>query len=183
MGGLDMGQEHRIDAFRLTLDEAPESVAIPDSLRQRRVAVVFIALDQAGRSTEAGAAGCKGRCPFCSLPPERIVQTSERIYAVRDAFPVSLGHTLLIPRRHVASLFGLTVVEWVELGQSLARARSALLDEFHPDGFNIGINDGSAAGQTVSHLHVHLIPRYRGDQPEPRGGVRWIFPERAQYWL
>ncbi|HOW76645.1 MAG TPA: HIT family protein [Candidatus Competibacteraceae bacterium] len=116
------------------------------------------------------------------MPPERIVQTTERIRVVRDALPVSLGHTLLIPRRHVASLFGLTMVEWVELGQMLVRARTALLDEFHPDGFNIGINDGPAAGQTLSHLHVHLIPRYRGDQPDPRGGVRWIFPEKARYW-
>lgn len=183
-----MGQEQMMDAFRLMLEEAPESIAIPESLRQRRVAVVFIALDQAGGSVEAGAApsggtvGGSGRCPFCSLPPERIVQTTERIRVVRDAFPVSLGHTLLIPRRHVASLFGLTMVEWVELGQMLVRARTALLDEFHPDGFNIGINDGPVAGQTVSHLHVHLIPRYRGDQPDPRGGVRWIFPDKARYW-
>ncbi len=177
-----------MDAFRVMLDKAPESIVIPESLRQRRVAVLLIALDQAGGST-AGAAtgmpgviGCGGRCPFCSLPPERIVQTTERIRVVRDAFPVSPGHTLLIPRRHVASLFGLTMVEWVELGQTLVRARAALLDEFHPDGFNIGINDGPAAGQTVSHLHVHLIPRYRGDQPDPRGGVRWIFPDKARYW-
>ena len=177
-----------MNAVSLTLDAAPESITIPESLRQRRVAVVFIALDQAGGSadlgaaTSAGTAGCGGRCPFCSLPPERIVQTTERIRVVRDAFPVSLGHTLLIPRRHVASLFGLTMVEWVELGQMLVRARTALLDEFHPDGFNIGINDGPVAGQTVSHLHVHLIPRYRGDQPDPRGGVRWIFPNKARYW-
>lgn len=178
-----------MDAFRMMLDEAPESIAIPESLRQRRVAVAFIALDKAQGLVEADDAamslpgvGSGGRCPFCSLPSERIVQATERIRVVRDAFPVSPGHTLLIPRRHVASLFGLTMVEWVEMGQLLVRARAALLTEFQPDGFNIGINDGPAAGQTVAHLHLHLIPRYRGDQPDPRGGVRWIFPDKARYW-
>ena len=102
--------------------------------------------------------------------------------AIRDAFPVSPGHTLLLPRRHVGSLFDLTVVEWVELGQLLAQVRTALQAEFRPDGFNVGINDGTAAGQTVMHLHVHLIPRYRGDRPDPRGGIRWIFPDKARYW-
>ena len=102
--------------------------------------------------------------------------------AIRDAFPVSPGHTLLVPRRHVGSLFDLTVVEWVELGQLLAQVRTALQAEFRPDGFNVGINDGTAAGQTVMHLHVHLIPRYRGDRPDPRGGIRWIFPDKARYW-
>ncbi len=102
--------------------------------------------------------------------------------AIRDAFPVSPGHTLLVPRRHVVSLFDLTVVEWVELGQLLAWVRTALQAEFRPDGFNIGVNEGVAAGQTVMHLHVHLIPRYRGDRPDPRGGVRSIFPDKARYW-
>ena len=107
---------------------------------------------------------------------------TEHFYAIRDAFPVAPGHTLLIPRRHVVSLFDVTVVEWVELGQLLVEARAALRSEFQPDGFNIGVNDGPAAGQTVRHLHVHLIPRYRGDRPDPRGGVRWILPEKARYW-
>lgn len=102
--------------------------------------------------------------------------------AIRDAFPVSPGHTLLLPRRHVGSLFDLTVVEWVELGQLLARVRTALQAEFRPDGFNVGVNEGAAAGQTVPHLHVHLIPRYRGDRPDPRGGIRWIFPDKVRYW-
>ena len=121
-------------------------------------------------------------CPFCNLSQERIVAVSEHMRAIRDAFPVSPGHTLLLPRRHVGSLFDLTVVEWVELGQLLARVRTALQAEFRPDGFNVGVNEGAAAGQTVPHLHVHLIPRYRGDRPDPRGGVRWIFPDKARYW-
>ena len=61
-------------------------------------------------------------------------------------------------------------------------AQQQLQQEFRPDGYNIGINDGAAAGQTVVHLHVHLIPRYAGDRPDPRGGVRWVIPERADYW-
>jgi diadenosine tetraphosphate (Ap4A) HIT family hydrolase len=122
------------------------------------------------------------RCPFCALPLERIVHQTAHLVAIRDAFPVSPGHTLLIPRRHVVSLLDVTVVEWVELGPLLVEVRAALRNEFQPDGFNIGINDGVAAGQTVRHSHVHVIPRYHGDQPDPRGGVRWILPEQAKYW-
>ncbi len=121
-------------------------------------------------------------CPFCALAPERIVHHTEHLYAIRDAFPVTPGHTLLIPRRHIVSLIDVTVVEWVELGQLLVEARAALRSEFQPDGFNIGVSEGAAAGQTVNHLHVHVIPRYCGDCPDPRGGVRWILPEKAKYW-
>jgi diadenosine tetraphosphate (Ap4A) HIT family hydrolase len=102
--------------------------------------------------------------------------------AIRDGFPVSEGHTLIIPIRHIASLFEATVEEQAALLELLAQARQQLQEELKPDGFNIGINDGSAAGQTVMHLHIHLIPRYAGDQPDPRGGVRWIFPDKAAYW-
>jgi diadenosine tetraphosphate (Ap4A) HIT family hydrolase len=84
--------------------------------------------------------------------------------AIREADPASPGHTLLIPRRHVVSLFGLTIVEWVELGQLLTETHAALVAEFQPDGFNVEASDGAAAGQSVRHLHVHLIPRYRGDR-------------------
>ena len=121
-------------------------------------------------------------CPFCKLPAADIVHHSEHLRAIRDRFPISLGHTLLLPRRHVVSLFDLSIVEWVELGLLLNEARAALQAELQPDGFNIGINDGVAAGQTVMHLHVHLVPRYHGDSPDPRGGVRWILPEQARYW-
>lgn len=87
------------------------------------------------------------------------------------------AHMPLPPRRHVASLFDLTVVEWVELGQLLAQARTVLQAEFRPDGFNVGVNHGTAAGQTVPHLHVHMIPRCRGDRLDPRGGVRWVLAD------
>jgi diadenosine tetraphosphate (Ap4A) HIT family hydrolase len=101
---------------------------------------------------------------------------------IRDGFPVSPGHTLVIPRRHVGSFFDLTSNERTEMLTLLDQAKMDLDKEFNPDGYNIGINDGAAAGQTVPHLHIHLIPRYEGDQSDPRGGVRWIFPEKADYW-
>lgn len=121
-------------------------------------------------------------CPFCSLPPSRIVLENERALAIRDGFPVSPGHTLIIPQRHVQSFFEATSEEVGDMLDLLKKAREGLQAELDPAGFNIGINDGEAAGQTVMHLHLHLIPRFKGDVPEPRGGVRWIFPDKADYW-
>jgi diadenosine tetraphosphate (Ap4A) HIT family hydrolase len=89
---------------------------------------------------------------------------------IRDGFPVSPGHTLLIPRRHVASFFDLSAAERASLMTLLDWAKAEIEREHRPAGFNIGINDGPAAGQTVSHLHVHLIPRYLGDAAAPVAG-------------
>jgi diadenosine tetraphosphate (Ap4A) HIT family hydrolase len=121
-------------------------------------------------------------CPFCTLPLERIIDSNEFGVAIRDGFPVSPGHTLVIPKRHIGSWFEISNDEQRGLLDLLARAKTDLQEEFKPDGYNIGINDGPAAGQTVPHLHMHLIPRYKGDQEDPRGGVRWIIPEKAKYW-
>jgi diadenosine tetraphosphate (Ap4A) HIT family hydrolase len=121
-------------------------------------------------------------CPFCSLPTARVVDEGEHCFVIRDAFPVSEGHTLIISKRHVGSLFELTEPEALDFFRQLGRAKQTLDAAYRPTGFNVGINDGRAAGQTVPHLHVHLIPRYAGDVPDPRGGVRWIFPEKADYW-
>ena len=121
-------------------------------------------------------------CAFCTLPPERIVDSSPHAIVIRDGFPISPGHTLVIPRRHVGSFFELEPDERSELLTLLDQAKADLDREFKPDGFNIGINDGPAAGQTVPHLHIHLIPRYNGDREDPRGGVRWIIPDKADYW-
>jgi len=122
-------------------------------------------------------------CPFCSLDNSRIIVASNpHALAIYDGFPISPGHTLIIPKRHVASFFELTAEEQTAMLALLAEMRQLLLTERNPDGFNIGINDGAAAGQTIMHLHIHLIPRYAGDQPDPRGGVRWIFPDKAAYW-
>ena len=122
------------------------------------------------------------QCPFCTLSPDRIVAQSALALAVRDAFPASPGHTLILPRRHVGSFFEVTAEERAEM-LALLDAAKAQIDAAHrPDGYNIGINDGAAAGQTVAHLHMHLIPRYRGDVPDLRGGVRWVLPQLARYW-
>jgi diadenosine tetraphosphate (Ap4A) HIT family hydrolase len=121
-------------------------------------------------------------CPFCTLPAERIVTSDEYALVIRDAFPISPGHTLIVPKRHVRSFFEIERRERESMLGLLEAAKEKLDREFQPDGFNVGINDGTAAGQTVLHLHIHLIPRYAGDRPDPRGGVRWIIPEKADYW-
>ena len=121
-------------------------------------------------------------CPFCELAPERILKRGELFLVFADGYPVSPGHTLVIPKRHVASIFETTAQERSELFSLLDWCRGELIARHRPAGFNIGINDGNAAGQTVMHLHIHLIPRYARDKPGPRGGVRWIFPEKADYW-
>lgn len=122
------------------------------------------------------------QCPFCHLPPERILLSNDVGWVIRDAFPVSPGHTLVIPKRHIGSFFDLTDDERNGLMALLAEAKLGTEAEFAPAGYNIGINDGPAAGQTVPHLHIHLIPRFAGDLPDPRGGVRWVIPDKARYW-
>ena len=121
-------------------------------------------------------------CPFCTLPAQRIIHTSQHGVVIKDGFPISPGHTLVIPRRHVDSFFTLTADEKLDLLGLLEIAKASVDAEFKPDSYNVGINDGPSAGQTVPHLHIHLIPRYIGDVPDARGGVRWIVPGKADYW-
>ncbi len=121
-------------------------------------------------------------CPFCTASESRVVDQNMHAVWIRDGFPVSLGHSLVIPKRHVGSFFEVGAEERAALLELLDRARAVAIAEFQPDGFNIGINDGAAAGQTVPHLHIHLIPRYAGDVADPRGGVRWVVPDKVDYW-
>ena len=121
-------------------------------------------------------------CYFCSLPSKRIILETELSMVIRDSFPVSEGHTLIITKRHIESIFDATKEEQIDLLANLEGAKKILDKEFSPDGYNVGINDGKAAGQTVMHLHTHLIPRYSGDSEQAKGGVRWIFPDKANYW-
>ena len=120
-------------------------------------------------------------CIFCN-PDRPIVVQNELAYAIRDGFPVSPGHTLVMPRRHAATVLDLTGDELAACF-SLVRLLVVLLeDELHPNGFNIGMNCGEAAGQTVMHAHIHVIPRFAGDVPNPRGGVRHVIPGKGSYW-
>ncbi len=111
----------------------------------------------------------------------RWVNENRSAAALRDEFPVSPGHTLIIPKRVVSSLFDLSDEEMLDCWHLLNVERARLETEFSPDGFNIGVNIGNAAGQTVPHAHIHLIPRYEGDTPSPRGGVRGVIPGKANY--
>ena len=121
-------------------------------------------------------------CPFCHLDTSSLLCSNRHAVAVLDGFPVTPGHSLIIPKRHIVSFFDATPEEQAALFELLGQVRQRLVAERQPDGFNIGVNDGAAAGQTVMHLHLHLIPRYLGDTADPRGGVRWIMPEKAPYW-
>lgn len=121
-------------------------------------------------------------CPFCEMPTDGMIEENGLAYAVRDAFPVTPLHTLVIPKRHVRSYF--------ELGQSELNACHWLLErekevigrqDTSVEGFNVGINDGEVAGQTVFHCHIHLIPRRKGDVEDPTGGVRNVFPGQGAY--
>ena len=121
-------------------------------------------------------------CPFCQPPPERRLAEAVLALALWDSYPLNPGHVLIVPRRHVASWFDATPQERDAMLGLADEARTIVVRKHAPAAFNLGINDGPAAGQTVPHLHLHLIPRYAGDIADPRGGVRWILPARAAYW-
>ena len=121
-------------------------------------------------------------CVLCNLTASRIAWSSPHVLAVWDAFPVSPGHALVIPRRHAGGWENLTDNERTDIGTGIDAVRALIADRHRPDGYNVGFNDGAAAGQTVMHFHVHVIPRYAGDVPDPRGGVRWVLPDKAAYW-
>lgn len=109
------------------------------------------------------------------------VASNRLAFAIRDAFPVSPGHTLIVPRRLVATWFDASVDERAAIVELLDVVKQQLDAELHPDGYNVGFNAGEAAGQTVAHLHLHVIPRYRGDGEDPRGGIRHVMPGKGNY--
>ncbi len=116
--------------------------------------------------------------PFLDRP---VIAENPHAFAIRDAFPVAEGHTLIISRRVVADYFDLSREEQAAIWDLVNTMKQKLETDFHPDGYNVGINIGSAAGQTVGHVHVHLIPRKKGDHPDPRGGVRSVIPGKTIY--
>ncbi len=122
-------------------------------------------------------------CIFCKLKnEERIIGECEQTITFIDNYPASPGHTLVIPKRHFATYFEATEDEILAIGKAVQAAKKVLDKEFSPDAYNIGINNGLMAGQSVMHLHVHIIPRYKGDVENPKGGVRWILRDKANYW-
>jgi diadenosine tetraphosphate (Ap4A) HIT family hydrolase len=121
-------------------------------------------------------------CPFCAPDLPSTVSSSAHAAAIPDAYPVTEGHLLVIPRRHVESVFDLDEAEQADLWSLVARVRDELRRRPGVVACTVGVNDGPAAGQIVRHAHVHVIPRREGDVPDPRGGVRWVIPERAAYW-
>jgi diadenosine tetraphosphate (Ap4A) HIT family hydrolase len=123
----------------------------------------------------------KTDCPFCNLDPTRIQAENNLAIATADAFPVSPGHTLVLARRHVSDFFELSAAEVAAVFELVFEMKRRLAAEHHPGGFNVGVNVGPVAGQTVMHVHVHLIPRFPGDVAEPRGGVRNVIPGTGCY--
>lgn len=121
------------------------------------------------------------QCIFCNLASERIIAENELCLAIRDGFPVSEGHTLIIPKRHVADYFDLTSDEIAAMQTMMKESKCQLDNTLHPDGYNVGVNVNAAAGQTVFHVHMHLIPRYIGDVDNPKGGVRGVIPGKQKY--
>ena len=119
-------------------------------------------------------------CPFCNLDRDCLIE-SDTAFAIYDGYPVSPGHALIIPKRHVANYFELSEEEQAACFRLLNEVKAMVQERYRPDGFNVGINVEEAAGQTVGHVHIHLIPRYWGDVGEPRGGVRGVIPSKQQY--
>jgi ATP adenylyltransferase len=121
-------------------------------------------------------------CLFCSIPSDRVIAENELAYAIRDGFPVTPLHTLVIPKRHAADFFEMTEAEMAACNALLRELKVAISDE-DPTvaGFNIGMNAGATAGQTIFHSHIHLIPRRQGDVENPRGGVRHLIPGKGFY--
>ncbi len=119
-------------------------------------------------------------CLFCT-DPHGVSLNNELAYSARDTYGVSPGHTVVIPRRHVASFFELTPEEINACMELITKERKLLDEEFSPDGYNIGVNIGPAAGQSIFHVHIHIIPRYKGDVENPQGGVRHVIPKKGHY--
>lgn len=121
-------------------------------------------------------------CVFCQLNPKvELLSETATAVAFLDGYPVSEGHTLIVPKRHVTNYFDLTIHEQRALWLLVNRCKKILTERYNPDGFNVGINVNEAAGQSVFHVHIHLIPRYKGDVENPKGGVRGVIPGKQGY--
>lgn len=126
----------------------------------------------------------RGECPFCErvAVPHDLLADGVLCVAFYDRTPLNPGHVLVVPHRHESDFLALFPEELSAMLRMAAQVRGQLDEQFWPDGFNLGVNIGEAGGQTVGHAHLHLIPRYWGDVPDPRGGIRCLIPERTRYW-
>ena len=125
-------------------------------------------------------------CLFCNKKKQKIIFTSELLFVVRDSYPVTKLHTLIIPHRHVSNFFDLNDKELNDLNKILKKERKSLLVlDKEITGFNVGVNAGKDAGQSIMHCHIHLIPRRKGDIENPQGGVRGVIPTKQKYnkWI
>ena len=122
-------------------------------------------------------------CLFCKWKDEKekIILENEYAFARFDEFPVNKGHILFMTKRHVSDFFGTTLEEKNAIFELMEKAKEIIDKEYKPDGYNIGMNCGEAAGQSVMHIHIHLIPRYKGDVENPRGGIRGVIPKNQSY--
>ena len=118
---------------------------------------------------------------FSELPPERVLHRSEYFFIIEDGFPVSPGHLLIISNEIRTDYFALSSAEKTALPEMIVKAKEMIESHYKPDGYNIGMNSGTAAGQTVMHFHCHVIPRYKGDMENPRGGVRHCVEGKGDY--
>ena len=124
----------------------------------------------------------ESNCPFCYISKDiKIICENTLAIATYDIFPVNRGHVLIIPKRHFLSFFEITKEEYLAVFNLIENVKTILDKRFNPDGYNIGVNINKAAGQTIPHCHIHVIPRFNGDMVNPRGGVRHVIPERGSY--
>lgn len=120
-------------------------------------------------------------CPFCNVKDSEIILESKSSFAFYDKFPVNNGHILIVPKGHISNYFDLKKEEKDDLWELVDKASDLLTTKYSPSGFNIGININEAAGQTIPHVHIHLIPRYKNDVEDPTGGVRGVIPSKQKY--
>jgi len=123
----------------------------------------------------------KHNCPFCSNIEARVIYDNENAYLIYDKFPVSPGHILIISKRHISSFFDLNQNEHRSICELIPKAKEIIEQKFNPQGYNIGVNIGRDAGQTILHCHIHVIPRYTNDSENPQGGIRKIINGVGEY--
>ncbi|MFC2110871.1 HIT family protein [Bacteroidota bacterium] len=120
-------------------------------------------------------------CKFCNVEESNVIKESDYSCAFYDKYPVNNGHVLVIPKRHIENYFDLTRQEKDDLWKLVEKIKIIIDQKFKPDGYNVGINIGETAGQTIFHCHIHIIPRYKGDIKDPEGGIRGVIPSKQKY--